>query len=617
MASSSQDELSPGLLMGFSQKSKKNRNGAKTNTTNTERNINSSNSNNNDNHNNNNNNNNSAGLKPKKLFCHDQPEVVDLAFMDESHVGDHHLIDEPHAVVDKTNLSLIDESHLVDHQVNDEPHAIVDKTNSSLIDQTHVVDHHVIDETHTVLDKTKEEETEQPPSVDSSLLLNPNKLREVYLITYSQADVLKVSSRQQFGEMIEGLWPDTTECWASGCEMHKTDGVHFHCAIKLKTCSRWVSRRRKLKELYDIDVDFLGFHTNYFDAMSYVSKFDKHVTFSKNHIDMAKHAPHTSAASRARRLKDAPSASSSKSTTSKSTRSKKPPRLDNSQVCEIIINNKIRTDEQLGALATSQKRLGKDDLMRWFTNHPAKRSRTDVIATAWALCNAEQSIERANIPRMDILREVLTWDHHTNMGKTCSGQWLRAAVEVLQKNKISVEWFVDRVKSALTHGRSKMNNIMIVGGTNRAKSFLFMPLTIIYRSFSCPSDNKFNWVGAPEKEIIFLNDFRYSDNVMPWHIFLNFLEGASVQVSMPKSHFERDHTWTKQQPIFATAEKRIVRIVNNQVDTGETAQMDKRWVYIDFTYQIPDDKIDYSIVCCPRCFAELILQDIQDGDHVE
>ena len=61
---------------------------------------------------------------------------------------------------------------------------------------------------------------------------------------------------------------------------------------------------------------------------------------------------------------------------------------------------------------------------------------------------------------------------------TCAGDWLPAAMEVLQNSNISVEWFAKLVLSALTKGRSKKNNIMIVGGTNSAKSFLFMSLVL-------------------------------------------------------------------------------------------------------------------------------------------
>ena len=46
---------------------------------------------------------------------------------------------------------------------------------------------------------------------------------------------------------------------------------------------------------------------------------------------------------------------------------------------------------------------------------------------------------------------------------------------------------------------------------------------------------------------------------------------------MPKSHFEQDQELEKKQPIFATAEKKITRILNIQIDNGETAQIDKPW----------------------------------------
>ena len=89
--------------------------------------------------------------------------------------------------------------------------------------------------------------------------------------------------------------------------------------VYLITSSRWVSRHRKLKDY----MVFLGFHKNYYDAMVNISKVDKHVVFSTNHLDLTM-------------------STSSKSKFS-STKSKKPPRLDNTQVCEIITNNNIRT----------------------------------------------------------------------------------------------------------------------------------------------------------------------------------------------------------------------------------------------------------------------------------
>ena len=461
-----------------------------------------------------------------------------------------------------------------------------------------------------------EPETENiPDTVDDSVMLDPNQSREVYLITYSQAVSEIIRDRKHFGELMAAQWPNV-EYWTCSQEVHRHDGVHYHCALKLTQPLRWSGRRKKIKDDIGIDVDFLGFHTNYYDAFKYVTKQDVHYVQSPGHVDMTRYAPRTTAASRARHMRDHQPSAKSKPSSSGKARAQKPPRLDNAQVCEIITKNNIRSDRQLGAFATKLKKLGKDDLWRWFTNHAAKRQRLEVLQTAWTLAEAEDDEEREGIPRMELLRQALSWDHRydPDLDKTCTGEWIPAAIEVLQKNNISVEWFTNRIRQTLKHGRSKKNNLMIVGGTNRAKSFLFMPMTYIFKCFSCPSDNKFNWIGAPEKEVIFLNDFRYSDNMMSWGIFLNFLEGASIHVSMPKSHFVQDQVWEKKQPIFATAEKKITRILHNQIDAGETAQMDKRWEYIYFNYRIPDDKIDYRIVSCHRCFAEFILNDIQDGE---
>ena len=55
-------------------------------------------------------------------------------------------------------------------------------------------------------------------------------------------------------------------------------------------------------------------------------------------------------------------------------------------------------------------------------------------------------------------------------------------------------------------------------------------------------------------------------------------------------------------------EKKIVKIVNNAIDRGETAQMDERWTYIQFHHRFRNGEINYDLVHCPRCFAELVLR---------
>ena len=132
---------------------------------------------------------------------------------------------------------------------------------------------------------------------------------------------------------------------------------------------------------------------------------------------------------------------------------------------------------------------------------------------------------------------------------------------------------------------------MLVGPTNCAKSFMLMPLRLIYDCFMSPSNNAFNFVTDLDKEIIFFNDLRYLPNgegdkkFMPWDQFLNLLEDAPINVAMPKNFYSEDKEWSKLQPIFSTSDQSIVRFIQGIVDLGETKQMDARWEVIVFHYQ--------------------------------
>ena len=136
-----------------------------------------------------------------------------------------------------------------------------------------------------------------------------------------------------------------------------------------------------------------------------------------------------------------------------------------------------------------------------------ERQRTELINTAWKTEDAIDKVERAKKSLMELLREAKEAPHK----ETCNGQWLEAATEVLQLNAVDVSQFAADIRDLLTHGRGKGRNIMICGESNCAKSFMPMPLIEIYSTFLCPSNNKFNWVGANAKEVVLLNDFNYSE----------------------------------------------------------------------------------------------------------
>ena len=283
-----------------------------------------------------------------------------------------------------------------------------------------------------------------------------NKARSVYLVTYSQADAIKVPSRAYFAEIVINEFnrnDKIVDKWVCGAEIHnETRGFHCHLAIKLHSQRRWRQVRQNLKQNHKIDVDFQDFHTCYFDAYSYVTKHDlKHAEMSKNHPLLDNVAPQTAKALKQRRLSSV--TSSSNSSRPVSTSKFKRRRLDIAELHNIIVVKNIRNDQQLCALAKVQMKEGKQDLQRYLLSHPSAKHRLDVIETVWSMEEGELRTDRRNQALLIILEEMLNTNcAQTDTGLECCGSWLIAALETLERNGISREFFAQKVKMALQHG---------------------------------------------------------------------------------------------------------------------------------------------------------------------
>ena len=144
---------------------------------------------------------------------------------------------------------------------------------------------------------------------------------------------------------------------------------------------------------------------------------------------------------------------------------------------------------------------------------------------------------------------------------------------------------------------------MIIGPANCGKTFIFKPLTELFKCFVSPASGTFAWVGAEKAEVVFLNDFRWSDKLLPWPDLLNLLEECPVHLSAPKTHFAEDLLWTEKTPIFATSSTRLRKYDGGVLNDIETEMMEARWHYFEFTQQIQTPE---EIKSCSRCFATFI-----------
>ena len=145
---------------------------------------------------------------------------------------------------------------------------------------------------------------------------------------------------------------------------------------------------------------------------------------------------------------------------------------------------------------------------------------------------------------------------------------------------------------------------MIIGPANCGKTFILRPLTEIFKCFVSPASGTFAWVGAEKAEVIFLNDLRWNERLMPWSDLLNLLEGLPVHLQAPKTHYAEDVLWSKKTPIFGTSSNRIRKYDGGVLNDIETGMMDKRWKYFEFSQVVQSPR---EIKPCPQCFTNFFL----------
>lgn len=221
------------------------------------------------------------------------------------------------------------------------------------------------------------------------------------------------------------------------------------------------------------------------------------------------------------------------------------------------------------------------------------------------MAEAKMTIERQSKTRIELLRE----HKDRNCVDGCGGRWLTLATDILQRNGIPNATFSRAVWELLEKGRGKYRNILITGPANCGKTFILLPITVIFYAFSNPATNTFAWVGAEKAEVIFLNDFRWQPKLLPWHDLLLLLEGGLVHLPAPKTHYSKDLTLAGSTPIFATSKHAIIFITGGVVEERETEMMSVRWKQFIFQNQIPADEQE-CVPPCGHCFSALIIDNL-------
>mgnify|MGYP002804305623 CR=1 FL=1 len=246
---------------------------------------------------------------------------------------------------------------------------------------------------------------------------------------------------------------------------------------------------------------------------------------------------------------------------------------------------------------------GKTDLAQFIANRGSKAV-DEAIRVGWELNEAPKRVIRLRQSRLQRLEAAYV----QSCLPDCNKKWVEMARNILVRNNVDISEFVGAVRLLLEKGRGKYRNILVTVPSSCGKTFILNPLCAIYDTFCNPASTSFAWVGVEHSEVIFLNDFRWSAQVIPWHNLLLLLEGAIVHFPAPKTHYAEDIIFEKDVPVFATAKEHLYFsfVQGGAVHRVETEMMRVIWRSFQFYSQIPQDE-QVDILPCPRCFAEFIL----------
>lgn len=219
----------------------------------------------------------------------------------------------------------------------------------------------------------------------------------VYLITYSSANTEKFPTRESFAEAVVDKWRlcgVRVQQWAVCLEaqadtettaLEINNGYHFHMAVKLTKRARWLQVRNYLDENNGIQVNFSENNSGYYSAYKYVTKEDREVAHSPNHLNLQE-PPKTEKATAGKKTK------AKVRHVGSNKKGRKANGLSVYDVTKLIKEKEITSRLQLVCLVMQQEREGKTAPAEFIANRGSRVVEEAIaLAKEFSLAEAKHS----------------------------------------------------------------------------------------------------------------------------------------------------------------------------------------------------------------------------------
>jgi hypothetical protein len=427
-----------------------------------------------------------------------------------------------------------------------------------------------------------------------------NKNRRVHLITYSQVDRNLFPTRESFcNVVVEAFGGMELIEYAAVCEEpHQHGGVHYHMSMKLVGTSRWRVQKRRIMDAGAV-VHFSQPKDEtegmYAWAYRYVIKYDLDVYHTPGHpsLERIEGNPRAARANEIYRRNAAERRRGNGEGHDAPDGGQRKRKYNCEDVGEYCIRKDIHSITELMADAEIRKGDG-DSTLSSFIYRTSLKKISELIDKAWMMQKSVSKLQSLRTPRMERLRQVL--EEPCLPG--CDELWFRCAVDVLQRNNINQNEYASALCNLLQNGRGKDRNLLLVGPTGSAKSFLLMPLHNVFpETFANPAASSFSWIGADECSIIFLNDYRWNtkrfEGNIEWGTFLRLLEGATCDLPAPMNTHTKHIKIKTDVPIFVTSPRMFQWYAmdpqepRTEIYDKEDEHIKKRYKLFQFSHTIP------------------------------
>jgi len=381
---------------------------------------------------------------------------------------------------------------------------------------------------------------------------------------------------------------------ASDTSVPALKNLHNHAACQFPAEHKWKAVEKHLREVHGIKVH-VSKHSCYRTMYDYIttattkkpeSEIDKDFYISPGHPPVEQlPLPERSLMA----------AWSARSATSRDRKTDESMKIIEFYDLVRALPQPARTADALWARATEQQESGDRRLITFMLG---RRDLPQVLERIAKAEEAPEKARRAQKSRGEILQDTAAFG---TCSCTESERWHKAMDEVLHLNGYNDQQLETAILEALLLGRAKQRNIFIVGNTNRAKSFCFKPMALVYATFKPPDTGSHQLADLKGSEVVWLNEFEYDPAFLSWRKLKDFLEGEPVKVAVPKTQ-GANYTFDDDAPVFGTAPGPI----EHPKQPAETEQMMSRVRYFVFEHFF-DPGTCPDIKPCARCWARWIL----------